>query len=214
MNATPAFAVRLDAALKVRPFISTDETRYYLQGVHISASPTGGANCAATDGHRLGIAFDCDGLVHKEAIVRIPAIVKAKKGLLLRPWLVGMMDSPTSGYIAIVDGKKTDESEDVAEYAIARVEECSLRLGRMFIDGTYPDWRGIIPEMKPTDTTRAFNRKYLAGFGDNIQITEASEASPHIVHTDDKNFLGVLMPMRTDRRVMPEWLSPPQSQAA
>ena len=207
--ATAAFAVRLDAALKVRPFISNEETRYYLNGVLVEASPNGGATCVATDGHRMGISYDADGFVERSLIVRIPAIIKAEKGLFLRPWLVGMLTDGGNGYIAVVDGKKTDEREDDAQYAIERVEDCTLRIGRSFIDGTYPDWRRVVPEASPTDVTRAFNRKYLTSFGDCVQITGASEASPQIVMTDDKDFLGILMPTRLDKRGMPEWLSIP-----
>lgn len=75
----PAFAVRLDSAIKVRPFVSSDECRYYLQGIHVSVAPKGGALCAATDGRRLGVAHDADGIVYEEVIARLPKIVKAEK---------------------------------------------------------------------------------------------------------------------------------------
>lgn len=212
--ATPVFAVRLEAAIKARPFISKEETRYYLNGVHIEASLEGGAVCVATDGHRLGVAYDADGYVERSTIVQIPSIIKAERGLFLRPWLVGVATENGNGYIAVVEGKKTDERDDDAKYAIERVEECTLRVGRAFIDGNFPDWRRIIPEMKPTDTTRAFNRKYLAAFGDHIQITGADGMSPQIIQTEDRDFIGVLMPMRLDKRDLPEWVKIPQKAAA
>ncbi|WDA37842.1 DNA polymerase III subunit beta family protein [Sphingobium sp. YC-XJ3] len=212
--AIPAFAVRLDAALKVRPFISSESTRYYLNGVRIEASPNGGAVCVATDGHRMGISYDADGFVDHSLIVQIPSMIKVEKGLFLRPWLVGMLADGGNGYIAVVDGKKTDQREDDAQFAVERVEECTLRIGRAFIDGTYPDWRRVVPEMKPTDVTRAFNRRYLNSFGDFIQVTGADELSPQIIQTDDKDFIGVLMPARLDKRAMPEWLRISDQKAA
>lgn len=211
----PAFAVRLDAALKVRPFISTEATRYYLNGVFIEPSPHGGATCVATDGHRMGIAYDPDGFVGQSVITRIPSIIKPERGLFLRPWLVGVNTGAGNGYIAIVDGEKTDEREDTAEYAIERVEECTLRIGRAFIDGPFPDWRRAVPEAKPTDVTRAFNKKHLTSFGDYVQFTGADEMSPQIVMTDDKDFIGILIPSRPNKRDMPEWLaSAPQAAKA
>lgn len=214
MPATPAFAVRLDAALKVRPFISTEETRYYLNGVLIEASPSGGAHCVATDGHRMGVSYDADGFVDRSMIVRIPSIIKPERGLFLRPWLVGMLTDGGNGYIAVVEGKKTDERDDDARYAIERVEDCSLRVGRSFIDGNYPDWRRVIPEAKPTDPVRAFNKKYLTAFGDYVQFQGGDEAAPQIVLTDDKDFIGVLMPTRPQRKGMPEWLNPAKPEQA
>ncbi|KMS58780.1 hypothetical protein V473_07175 [Sphingobium cupriresistens LL01] len=202
----------MDAALKVSPFISTEETRYYLNGVFIEANPEGGACCVATDGHRMGISYDADGFVDRSMIVRIPSIIKPEKGLFLKPWLVGMLTDGGNGYIAIVEGKKTEHREDDAQHAIARVEECALRIGRSFIDGNYPDWRRVVPEMKPTDTIRAFNRKYLTAFGDIICVTGADEMSPQIVQTDDKDFVGLLMPTRPDKRQLPDWVKPATAQ--
>lgn len=38
--------------------VSTEETRYYLNGVHLEPHPCGGAFMVATDGHRLIVVHD------------------------------------------------------------------------------------------------------------------------------------------------------------
>lgn len=192
-------AVRLDAALRVRPFISTEETRYYLMGAHIEPSETG-AVCVATDGHRAGIRHDKQGLCTEAAIVRLPPLLKRTK----QPkWLIVTLTAPGKGYISVLPVK----IDDTPELAIERVEEAELRLGDAIIDGEFPNWRRIVPPAEPADMTRGFNAKYVASFGERISIRGASDNAPHLVSdTDDPDFIGVLMPMRADAPTVPSWL--------
>jgi len=201
-----AFAVRLASAVKVRGFMSTEETRYYLQGVRVEANPKGGAICVATDGHRLGVANDKEGMVNESLIVRLPKIVKPERNYL-GEWLVCILTGEQKGYIAIVPGGRTDDQEDTAEYAIARVADARLTIGQAVIDySNYPDWRRVIPAPKDDAPVRSFNRKYLQSFGDHITIIGDDPASPHLVQTGDGDFMGVLMPMRGERKSAPDWL--------
>lgn len=203
----PALAVRLDAVLKVKPFISQNLARYYLNGVRIEACSRGGALCVSTDGHRMGVQRDQDGLVLEPLIIRVPGemkIAKRKNGRR-SPWLVVMFDGK-KGHASIVDPAARSE-DDTAEAAFERIEDCTMRFGNVVIDGTYPDWKRIIPAEKPDALERTFNGKYLKDFGSALSISGADAASPHIVQTDDPGFLGIIMPVRTIGRPMPDWLS-------
>lgn len=201
-------AIRLDAALRVRPFVSTDDCRYYLKGIRIEPSAEGGVLCAATDGHRLGVRRDKDGLCREPAIVRLSPLLKPSK----QPkWLIVTLAGPAKGYVSLVPV----EQDDTPESAIERVEEAELRIGDAVIDGTYPDWRRAIPTPTGTDAVRAFNGKYFGSFGDYVHISGGSGQSPHLVRdANDPEFVGVLMPMRADAPKAPTWLNAPSEEPA
>jgi len=210
----PAFAVRLNSALKVQGFTSKEETRYYLHGASFEAAPDGGAVIAATDGHRLGVSHDHDGLVLESVIARLPATLKPTK-MLVPDWLVGILTGPGKGYISIVRGMKTEHRDDDALHAIDRVDDCDLRIGFMMIDGTFPDWRRIVPTPKSNATLHSFNRDYLRSFGKQVTLIGDGENEPRLVQTDDSDFIGVLMPMRAERRGVPDWINAePKKKAA
>ena len=215
--ATPAFAIRLNAFLRVRPFVSTEELRYYLNGVRIEANPDGGAVCVATDGHRMGVCRDADGLVLSPVTVRIFREIAAWKPeykLFGSPWLVGMMTSETNGFIAIVHPQQDENGEDTAAHAIARVEDCALRVGRAFVDGRYPEWRKVIPTNATSGQARTLNADYVKSFATKKNTTAtivgANPEAPQLVCIDgDPDFFGVLMPVRAARGpAIPSWLTP------
>jgi hypothetical protein len=216
MPSTPIFAVRLNAALRVKPFTSKEETRYYISGVHISASAAGGAVCAATDGHRLGVRHDPQGLCLQEAIVRIPNEIKAPPKLVACPWLVGVSTGNGNGHISVVEARGPAD-EDTAEAAMQRVEDCVLRIGRAFIDGTFPDWRRVIPAPSEKDAVRAFNGDYVKGFGKYMTLRGTGEGAPHLIQIDaEPEFIGVLMPMRPSDHLakgLPDWVAHPSPPA-
>lgn len=204
----PAFAVRLSAFLKVKPFVSKEDTRYYLNGVHVSSCQDDGALCVATDGHHLGVQRDPDGACWQEVICKIPDQLKAPRArdFLASPWLV-CMALGSKGHLSLVEpAPKRDE--DTADNAVARVDEALLRFGRVLIDGTYPDWRRVIPAATDGKGARSFNAQYLKSFGDYVRLDGADEMAPHLVLTQDKDFVGVLMPMRWDgQHTAPAWVS-------
>lgn len=211
---TPVFAVRLEAALRVKPFVSKEEARYYLNGICIEPAE-GGAVCVATDGHRLGARFDKGGLAVGSTITRLPNEIKMPPKLLASPWLVGMSTGNGKGHISVVEAATQRDEEDTAERAIARVEDCLLRVGHAFINGTFPDWRRVIPEAADEDAVRGFNGLYFKDFGKYVTIRGRDEASPHLVRIhDDPDFVGVLMPMRTDKQAVPAWLARPAATPA
>jgi hypothetical protein len=190
-------AVRLNAALRVRPYTETQGFRYYLAGVHIEPSPDGGVICAATDGHRLGVRRDPEGLCFTPAIVKLSPLLKSSK----KPkWLIVTLTGETMGYVSVVPVQQ----DDTPEAAIERVEQAELRIGDAIISGEFPNWRRVIPTS--TGVTRSFNAKYFASFGEHISISGSDGSSPHLVRdAADPEFFGVLMPMRADEPKVPSW---------
>lgn len=113
---------------KTRPFISTEETRYYLNGACIHTDG-GGTNIVATDGHKL---------IATEA-----------------PYLDGC---PT----IIIPAKAVRLILDIGEPQRFKVTDDGLRfwfdfggvtlVGRA-IDGSFPDWRRVVPRKPPRAIT-------------------------------------------------------------
>ncbi len=203
---TTAFAVRLDALLRVKAFISKEETRYYLNGVFVQACPDGGALCVATDGHRMGVRRDPAGIVQQPTIVRIPAELKLpRKGLFNAvPWVV-CMSNGSKGHMSLVP-PMNKVADDTAEAAIANVEDCIMRFGGVVIDGTFPDWQRVMPKEKKA-TRVGFNGRYFAGFGQSLEISGEGQHDPYLIQDEsDRDFVGILMPMRTGAGDIPAWL--------
>lgn len=209
---------------------SSEETRYWLNGIHIVAAPQGGVLIVSTDGHRMSIAHDPDGSIEcadrdKGVIVNFDAIAKKH----LKPAYRVEFDNGTAKAIANQSGRGFHADEQVA-VAIARE-----------IDGTFPDWRRVLPtepiikrddmgQPVPPKTEASFNPNYIGDFGKIAKAYGASTAqvtlvnpcpnSPHWVILDglDVSWRGVLMPMTSlvDRGDMsaPDWLSSPEPMAA
>ncbi len=114
---------------KTRFAISTEETRYYLNGIHLHA--TGGGATAmlrgvATDGHRLA-RIELALPAGAEAIP--PIIVPRKTVAELRK---------------LVDGVDGDVRVAVSPTRIQFVLERAVLVSRL-IDGTFPDYERVIP---------------------------------------------------------------------
>lgn len=204
---TPAFAVRLDALLRVKAFIGKDYARYYLNGVFVQPCSESGALCVATDGHRAGVRRDPSGICSQPTIVKIPSELKLpRKGLFnAMPWVV-CMSNGIKGHISLVP-PMNKVADDTADAAIDNIENCILRFGDTVIDGIYPEWQRVFPKEKKPKIA-GFNGSYFAPFGQSLEISGEGGHEPYVIQDDnDKNFIGVLMPMRTAAGDIPKWLA-------
>jgi DNA polymerase-3 subunit beta len=181
-------SVNLNTLKSVAYAVSKEETRYYLQGVHLEAGKDG-FTMVATDGHKLLCAFQPYGehmpQDHMPSVI-IPAslIAKIKIKKKAYPWaeLTVDGDNLTFDYMGETYGGKA-------------------------IDGSFPDWRRVVPTIV-TGETAQFNGDYLATlqkagevFSDNVK------SIPHVHHNGDgpslvtfggDKFFGVLMPVRSN----------------
>lgn len=120
--------------------ISTEETRYYLNGIHMHpvALEAGGyaLRAVATDGHRL--ALSDSGTV--EGVGGMPPVIVPRK---------------TVGEIQRALGKAGKDA--TIEVAVTknriRFAMGSLVLSSKLIDGTFPDYQRIIPARNPISVT-------------------------------------------------------------
>ena len=172
--------------------VSKEETRYYLKGVAVQAGPRG-AFLVATDGHRA-LAFRQSGEALPEVNIIIPA--------------------------DIIAGIKLNKHVEIAELTQEsathwRLDYVGTSVIFAPIDGTFPDWRRIIP--KETDGKPAqFNPAYV---GDFAKVTKAlgqgqtafaynGDKPALVMFGDDIDGFGVLMPMQIKREIptrAPAW---------
>jgi DNA polymerase-3 subunit beta len=167
---------------------STNSTRYYLHGVQVEPSPEGGVLLVATDGSRLSLGHDLGSEIEGElpaggVLMPVPkgAVAKLKEGTRAQAKSVTY-----DGQTFDVDGQTWPAPA---------------------IDGTFPDWRRVLPADSDPVPGAGFNARYMADFakiaaafgypGSPLVITGADAAAPHWARLADvPDWRGVIMPMR------------------
>ena len=180
---------------------STEQTRYYLNGVFVQARADH-AIYVATDGHRM--------LVCREELV-LPADFDGKP--LEGDWII-----PTD--ICNAHKVSTRGGDDL--YTLELLEGGKLSLlaaGRVFlpIAGTFPDWRRVLPSLSETGTAQ-FNLLLLAsfakaaaigGWGVMPAITHAGAGNTALVRFSEDKAFGAIMPIRNPGHgdTLPAWVN-------
>ncbi|HWB47287.1 MAG TPA: DNA polymerase III subunit beta [Hyphomicrobiaceae bacterium] len=120
---------------KTRFAISTEETRYYLNGIYLHAASRGKRQtlrAVATDGHRLA-----------QADVPLPKGAEAMPGIILPRKTVHELHRLI---------ESSDGTVDVGVSAAkARFEIGTITLTSKLIDGTFPDYARVIPKANDKD---------------------------------------------------------------
>ncbi|WP_375547906.1 DNA polymerase III subunit beta [Oceanicaulis alexandrii] len=114
---------------KTRFAISTEETRYYLNGIHLHAAERDGRKtlrAVATDGHRLALA-ETD---LPDGAQGMPAVIVPRKPIQELRRLLEDLDGDVD--VSVSDGK-------------IRFQLGAAVLTSKLIDGTFPDYERVIP---------------------------------------------------------------------
>ena len=181
-------SINLNTLKSVAYAVSKEETRYYLQGVHLEAGKDG-FTMVATDGHKLLCAFQPYGEHMPQdhmASVIIPASLIAKL-------------------------KVKRNADAWAELTVNGLDLSFEYRGETFggkaIDATFPDWRRVVPTVV-TGETAQFNGDYLATLQKAGEVfSDNAKSIPHVHHNGDgpslvtfggDKFFGVLMPVRSN----------------
>lgn len=115
---------------KTRFAISTEETRYYLNGVYLHTVDTDAGSklrAVATDGHRLALAE-----------IDAPAGSDALEGVIVPRKAVGEVRR-------LIDAEDTDVTISVSDTKI-RIQAGRAQLTSKLIDGSFPDYVRVIPK--------------------------------------------------------------------
>jgi len=168
---TPAVLRRLFA--KTQFAMSTEETRYYLNGVylHVAKGPDGAVlRCVATDGHRLALVDT----PLPEGAAEMPGVIVPRKTVME---LRKLVDGADEASIAV------SLSETKIRFATPEVT-----LTSKVIDGTFPDYARVIP---------ASNTRRL-----EVDAAEFAQAVDRVATVSSERSRAVKLTLEDDRLVL------------
>lgn len=157
---------------KAKFAISTEETRYYLNGVYMHVADVEGARvlrCVATDGHRLA-RIDAP----------LPEGAEAMPGVIVPRKTVGELRK-------LLDEDDMEISVSVSETKI-RFATPFISLTSKVIDGTFPDYSRVIPTQ---------NSKRL-----EVDASEFARAVDRVATVSSERSRAVKLAMEDDRLVL------------
>lgn len=224
-------AVSADLFRRVMLGVSTDECRYYLNGVHVSPCDEGGAVLTATDGHLLISMHDPDAICTGNGIVQINKALKAAlkaSGVMIKQRLLVVREVTAAHRAFVVDvNGKTASDPEYSPYAEALAvldapdsRVIAAQFGACTIDGTFPDWRRVIPaKLRPDAPVPSLDHALVArvaeavclGKSRKVRLTASGDnpsADPVFVTSFDKVLaaFAVVMPIRDDAASsVPSW---------
>jgi DNA polymerase-3 subunit beta len=152
--------------------ISTEETRYYLNGVYMHVADANGGQvlrCVATDGHRLA-RIDAD----------MPAGAEGLPGVIVPRKTVGELRK-------LLDDDEAEIAVSVSETKI-RFAAPGITLTSKVIDGTFPDYTRVIP----TGNTRRLE----------VDAAEFAKAVDRVATVSSERSRAVKLSLDEDRLVL------------
>ena len=139
---------------KTRFAISTEETRYYLNGIYIHAH-NGLLRAVATDGHRLALAE-----------MSLPSGAKGLPGIIIPRKTVAEVRR-------LIDNGEDNVALSISEAKI-RFTYGSAILTSKLIDGTFPDYERVIPKGNEKELT--IDNKVFANAVDRVATISAEKS--------------------------------------
>jgi DNA polymerase III subunit beta len=133
---------------KTRFAISTEETRYYLNGIYLHEVPASKMlRAVATDGHRLA-----------RAQIALPPGAKGMPGIIV----------PRKTVLELIKLIETDEGEIEVALSASKIRFSfnGLTLTSKLIDGTFPDYERVIP--RNNDKTLDVDTKLFSSAVDRV----------------------------------------------
>jgi len=186
-----------------------DPIRFYLCGVHVESCVAGGVLLVATDWCTLICIRDETGETDRNAIVRLtPEALRSCK--------------PGKG-----ETREVRIEDDTARVVTVALNDAGLRevtstvaiSEKCLIDGTFPDWRRVVPSIpEKHESYPAFRSDLLTRMSKiaemlvgrkahALRILSADEEMPALVQFGDERAFGVIMPIRfVCSATLPEWL--------
>ena len=197
--------VRADKLMAIEPFQSSEETRYYLHGVHIEPHAEG-AILVATDGHTLAAILDRDAHVAGLAASWHPQL-KDRVGKRLTAWkkeALGQRDIWCDMQLRHPSGNPdllSIVAADNPQQILLGNGTTLLQLPeRLWIDGTYPEWRRVTqpPPPKARTTVPNLAGPYMKRCIDFFSAMSAGRTVPITLHAADNGPVRVTSPGKQD----------------
>ena len=150
---------------KTRFAISTEETRYYLNGIYLHAKD-GKLRAVATDGHRLALAEQ-----------PLPAGSESMPGVIVPRKTVAEIRK-------LIDATDGDVALSVSESKI-RATAGSVVLTSKLIDGTFPDYERVIP--RGNEKELVLDNRVFASAVDRVSTISAEKSRSVKLSLADSN---------------------------
>ena len=200
--------VNVQTLQAINAIASAEETRYYLQGVHLEVWDDR-ILYVATDGHRLAVAVQwrSQGGAFDKPVKQFELIMPSAT---IRKIEVNTKVKIENGFLG-----ELQFAEEPRKWTI---EYDHVRRRFEAIDGEFPDWRRIVPS-KVDGLGATFDARYLLSFEQLGKALDAGVVAighngdgPALVRYQNSfDVLGVIMPKRKtamDDRPLPDWLNP------
>lgn len=208
--------IRLEAVKAAQFAASTEETRFYLNGTCIELTKRHGAIAVATNGHIM-LAFNC--ATEEQCSYSGPDVSLIIPSDVLNGIKLEKHFSPPAilrQRTALEKGQDLNACEWEIQYA-------GKTVGFKMIDGTFPEWRRVLPRHTTAEKPAQADFKYLAVAKKAFDmVSDTNKSLPNIIPQgmDGPAWLtfpgvdgfGVLMPLRGwDGFEPPAWtgLQPP-----
>lgn len=189
-----SFPYSHDVLRKLLPFISSDETRYVLNGVLVECDPGENVRLVATDARRM--------IVHQpEWKHSIQPGMKPARFIIPKC----MIDCVEGG-----DWRNDTDEITVDGFGVVRMTLGNLTIQAKSIEGHYPEWQIVVPKVMPTafpDRRFIGNAVFIRDMLDAVEslaspisgnaaqfVSEKGDMSP-IICKYDHGFV-IMMPMR------------------
>lgn len=165
----------LDAVASIDFAVSTEETRYYLNGIYLHTDQLPGEpqvlKMAATDGHRLARLI----LDVLEGAAALPGIIVPRVPLRqLERLLQEAVKAAGEQKVASVH-VEINEGGDRLQFTMGTADDGEVMLVTKAIDGTFPDYGRVIPLGNEKRAT--LNREQLIGAIKRVAVLTTKESS-------------------------------------
>jgi len=215
------FSLRTDYLMAAAACMSTDGTRYYLNGVHVEPHKDGGVFMVATDGGVMAILYDRYGLAPRGAILSMDFKDKGLKSTARESGVRRLMFNDP-GLDALLAGIPAGVIHNCPEYEPSMADGTGVDgyVTVREVDGTFPPFRRVIPKGDAVGPNAPYGwtlplldrlnkagrilgqRRSAATF---YQTAPGDPALVTITGCEDAAF--VVMPCRADSAGKPEWLN-------
>lgn len=156
---------------RLMPFKATIDIRYYLNGICIEKAEKGGVYLIASDGHTMCVIHDATGSLDGAQSI----IFRVTPGLASAAKLAGNKMHKTLPYRLLVKGHRV---KIACDFESEGDSELFVQAGRSLIEGKFPDWRKVVPDLT----------SLKPGFGDSMNALYLARMAKV---TTDRRFQGV-----------------------
>lgn len=138
---------------------SNEASRYYLRGVYVEPHATKGVTLITTDGHRMLIIHDENGQADESAIISLsPEALKLCKPKRNERRDVRIWTGEKDATICETVAGKEHGNETLTDTPLGVSYGCR-------VDGSYPDYRRVVPKAFSENAAPSFAGKYLGSMG-------------------------------------------------